>query len=114
MEKKKIESLMITNATEVSKHKTFLSIIRTFDMYKDGKISAETRYQTAFMLSQYLDIIVSHQLLNPLNYLYLDAAFMGYPVLHNAPMCKDVGYYYEGCDTVEAGKKLNWNTMIIT
>jgi hypothetical protein len=106
--KEKIESLMITNATEVSKHKTFLSIIRTFDMYKDGKISAETRYQTAFMLSQYLDIVVSHQLLNPLNYLYLDAAFMGYPVLHNAPMCKDIGYYYEGCDTVEASKKLNW------
>ena len=40
--------------------------------------------------------------------MYLDAAFMGYPVLHNAPMCKDVGYYYEGCDTVEASKKLNW------
>jgi hypothetical protein len=46
--------------------------------------------------------------LNPLNYLYLDAAYMGYPVLHNAPMCKDLGYYYEGSDTVEASKMLNW------
>jgi hypothetical protein len=37
----------------------------------------------------------------------LDAAYLGYPVLHNAPMCKDLGYYYEGSDTVEASKLLN-------
>lgn len=106
--KEKIEKLLITNSDQVAKHKTFLSIIKSFDMYKDNKIFAEKRYQTAYMLSQHLDIIVSHQLLNPLNYLYLDAAFMGYPILHNAPMCNDIGYYYEGSDTVAASKQLNW------
>jgi len=60
------------------------------------------------MLSQHLDILISHQILNPLNYLYLDAAFIGYPVLHNAPMCSDLGYYYEGSDTQEAAKVLDW------
>jgi hypothetical protein len=60
------------------------------------------------MLSQHADIMICHQLLNPLNYIYLDAAFMGYPVIHNAPMCKDIGYYYEGSDTIEASKQLNW------
>jgi hypothetical protein len=59
------------------------------------------------MLTQHLDVLICHQLLNPLNYLYLDAAYLGYPVLHNAPMCKDLGYYYEGSDTVEASKMLN-------
>lgn len=106
--KSKIEGLMITNGMEVAKHKTFMSMIKTFDLFKDGKLWADGRYQIAFMLSQYVDIVVSHQLLNPLNYLYLDAAFIGYPVLHNAPMCKDIGYYYEGSDTVEAAKMLNW------
>lgn len=106
--KNKIEKLLITNSEEVAKHKTFLSIIKTFDLYKDNKIFAEKRYQTAYMLSQYLDVLISHQLLNPLNYLYLDAAFIGYPVLHNAPMCQDIGYYYEGSDTVAAAKQLNW------
>jgi hypothetical protein len=33
---------------------------------------------------------------------------MGYPVLHNAPMCKDLGYYYEGSDTVDGAKKLDY------
>jgi hypothetical protein len=45
--------------------------------------------------------------MNPLNYLYLDVAYMGYPVLHNAYMCKDLGYYYEGSDTFGGGQMLN-------
>ncbi len=105
--RKHIDRLRITNATNVSKHKEFMSIIETFDLYKEGKVSAESRYQTAYMLTQHLDILICHQLLNPLNYLYLDAAYLGYPVLHNAPMCKDLGYYYEGSDTVKASKLLN-------
>ncbi len=106
--KNKIEKMLITNSENISTHKEFLSIIKTFDMYKDTKIFAEKRYQTAYMVSQYLDIVICHQLLNPLNYIYLDIAFMGYPVLHNAPMVKDLGYYYEGSDTVDGAKQLNW------
>lgn len=104
----KIGKLMITNSKDVSKHSEFLGIIKTFDLYRDGKITAESRYQTAYIVTQYLDIVICHQLLNPLNYLYLDVAYMGYPVLHNAPMCKDVGYYYEGSSTVDGASKLDW------
>ena len=49
-------------------------------------------------MSKYSDIAVSHQMENPLNYLYLDLAWMGWPIVHNAHLCKDVGYYYEGFD----------------
>jgi len=104
--KEKIDRLMITNSTNIVKHKEFMGMIKTFDLYKDGKINGEARYQTAYIVSQYMDVVISHQVLNPLNYLYLDVAYMGYPVLHNAPLCKDVGYYYEGGDTKEAAKML--------
>jgi hypothetical protein len=106
--KEKIEKLMITNSENVSKHKKFMSVIQTFDLFKDNKITAENRYQTAYILSQYIDVLICHQLLNPLNYIYLDAAYMGYPVLHNAPMCKDLGYYYNGSDTIDGAKQLDW------
>ena len=106
--KNKIDKMMITNSENVSKHKEFLSIIKTFDLHADGKITADARYQTSYMVSQYLDVVVCHQLLNPLNYIYLDVAYMGYPVLHNAPMCKDLGYYYEGSDTKDGARQLNW------
>jgi len=104
--KEKIDRLMITNSTNIVKHKEFMGMIKTFDLYKDGKINGEARYQTAYIVSQFMDVVISHQVLNPLNYLYLDVAYMGYPVLHNAPLCKDIGYYYEGGDTKEAAKML--------
>jgi hypothetical protein len=106
--KEKIRSLMITNAEKLKINHEFMGIVQTFDLYKDKKISGEARFQTAFMLTQHLDVLVCHQILNPLNYLYLDAAFLGYPVLHNAPLCKDLGYYYEGSDTVEGARKLDY------
>lgn len=106
--KNKIEKIMLTNALTLKDNKEFLSLLKTLDLYKDGKITAESRYQTAFVVSQHIDIVLCHQASNPLNYLYLDVAYMGYPLLHNATMCKDLGYYYEGSDTQKAGEMLNW------
>ena len=102
-----IESLLISNTVKLKTDKLFTSIVKTFDLYKDKKISTELRYQTTYLLSQHLDVLICHQLLNPLNYIYLDAAYLGYPVIHNAYMCKDLGYYYEGNDTVKGGQVLN-------
>lgn len=106
--KEKIESLMITNADKLKLNYEFMAHIKSFDLYKDKKITAEGRYQTAFILTQYFDVLICHQILNPLNYLYLDAVFLGYPVIHNAPLCKDLGYYYEGADTKRGAELLNY------
>jgi hypothetical protein len=106
--KKHISKLSISNSEKLKTHKTFLSLIKTFDLFNDGKIRVENRYQTSFFVSQYVDVVVCHQLLNPLNYLYLDVAYMGYPVLHNAYMCKEIGYYYENSDTMQGANMLNW------
>ena len=106
--KNKIGSLMITNAERLKTNHEFMGVIQTFDLFKDKKVSGEARYQTAFMLTQHLDVLICHQVLNPLNYLYLDAAFLGYPVIHNAELCKDLGYYYEGSDTITGAKHLEY------
>jgi hypothetical protein len=70
-------------------------IVKTLDLFEDNKISIESRYNTLFFMSKFADIAVSHQMNNPLNYLYLDLAWMGWPIIHNASLCKDIGYYYE-------------------
>lgn len=106
--KSHIDKLRITNGEQLKTNKLFMSYVKTFDLFKDNKISAESRYQTAYVLTQHLDVLVCHQILNPLNYLYLDAVYLGYPILHNAHMCKDLGYYYEGSDTIEGAKMLDW------
>lgn len=43
-------------------------------------------------------IIVSHQMFHSLNYVYYEAMYYGFPFVHNSPMLKDYGYYYEGDD----------------
>jgi hypothetical protein len=58
-------------------------------------------------MKTHADIAVSHQWENPLNYLYLDLAWMGWPIVHNAYLCKDIGYYYEDFNYEEGGKVLN-------
>jgi hypothetical protein len=84
----------------------FNNILSTLDIIKDKKCSIETRYNVLDFMSLYCDIAVSHQWENPLNYLYFDLAWMGWPVIHNAHLCKDVGYFYNGFNYEEGGNVL--------
>jgi hypothetical protein len=106
--RKHIECVRLTNAMKLRRNVQFMSHMKVFDLFKDNKITAEERYLTAFILTQHLDVVISHQMLLPLNYLYLDVAFMGYPILHNAPLCRDLGYYYDKSDTIGGAKLLNY------
>ena len=81
-------------------------IVQSLDLYKQKKISIEARYNSLIFMSSFADIAVSHQWENPLNYLYFDLAWFGWPILHNANLCKDIGYYYEGFNYEEGGKIL--------
>lgn len=106
--KEKIQRLMLMCADKISKDKTFLSLLKSYDIFKDKKVTSDGRYQTAFVMTQHADILVSHQMFNALNYLYLDAVYLGYPVLHNAWMCKDLAYYYDKSNVQEGAKQLEW------
>lgn len=105
--KEHIEFLRIISGDKLKSNKKFISIVNTFDLYKDKKMFVEKRYPIAYLLTQHLDVVVSHQLLNPLNYLYFDVVYLGYPLLHNAELCKDLGYYYEGSDLLQGAKVLD-------
>jgi len=84
----------------------FNKFVKSFDIVKDKKCSIETRYNTLSFMKDYADIVVSHQWGNPLNYVYFDLAWMGWPILHNAHLCKDIGYFYDNFNLIEASEKL--------
>ncbi len=84
----------------------FSRMTYSLDLYKDSKLSVEGRYVILYFMSRYAHIAISHQWENPLNYLYLDLAWLGWPIIHNAHLCKDIGYYYEGFNYEEGGKVL--------
>lgn len=37
----------------------------------------------------------------------MELAWLGWPVVHNAHLCKDVGYYYEGFNYEQGGQVLH-------
>ena len=104
-----ISHVYITNISDNKRFnlKFFNNIVSSLDLRKDKKISIEARYNTLHFMSHHSDVAVSHSLDNPLNYLYFDLCWMGWPLLHNSPMVKDFGYYYDDMNFIEGGEVLN-------
>jgi hypothetical protein len=106
--KHKIKNVYIMN---VNDKKTFhkdnlIQLTDCLDLRTDGKITMETRHRTMYIMTQYADIAVSHTWENYLNYVYFDLAWMGWPVVHNGKLCKEVGYYYDEFDYEAGGAML--------
>lgn len=109
---KNIKHLYITNINSSKiidfNMPIFNKLLNNIDLVKDKKCSIESRFNTLEFMTKVADIAVSHQWGNPLNYLYLDLAWLGYPIIHNAELCKDVGYYYNGFNYTEGSEMLDY------
>lgn len=91
-----IEKVLITNSNKLRENKEFIAFVKSgFDLYKDKKIFFDSRYPIVHYLSKFTDVVLCHQWGNDLNYLYLDAMYYGYPLVHNAYFIQDAGYHYE-------------------
>ena len=78
------------------KNDYFKSMIVNLDIVKNGtpKVKFTPRYPVSHYLAESAEVVLSHQWENPLNYSYLDALYLNFPLVHNAEMIKDMGYYY--------------------
>lgn len=88
------KQIYIGSGKKLLKNKYYMSMIKHFDVMHTNKLKYIGRYPVSTFLSSETDIVISHQWENPLNYAYLDALYYGYPLVHNAEMIKDAGYYY--------------------
>lgn len=103
----KIKHFYACNTYAKRNNPTFFNFIGYTDIVKDGIMTVEGRYQMPDFLSRYVDIVVSHQWENGLNYAYNDALYGGYPFIHNSKLLpKGVGYYYDQFDAFEGAKVL--------
>lgn len=96
----------ITNAEEYLNNPILIEIGRYIEINKDKKMVLDKRWPIVYALSFFSNIIISHQWGNPLNYAYLDVVYFGYPLIHNADLCKDIGYYYPNFELKKAGDLL--------
>ena len=96
----------ITNAIEYLNNPILNTIGKSLDINKDKKMVLHKRWPVVILLSLFSDMIISHQWGNPLNYAYLDVVYFGYPLVHNAHLCQDIGYYYPDFELKKAGDLL--------
>lgn len=90
-----IEFLHVTNAERLANNsKEFVSLMLQLDIVQNNKAAFVGRFDTPLFLAEMTDVVVSHQWENALNYFYFDVAWQGYPLVHNAHLCPDLGYYY--------------------
>jgi len=101
-----LKTIKITNTHKIKTNGEFVHLMNKLDIVKEHKATFEDRFPTAWFLSEHTDIVLSHQWENPLNYAYLDAVYMHYPLVHNAHLFKDAGYYYEGFNIDEGREQL--------
>jgi hypothetical protein len=96
----------ITNGTMFRDNPLLIDVVKELNIQKDGKLGFDPRWTVESLLTTFSEMIVSHQWGNPLNYAYLDVVYYGFPLIHNAHLCKDIGYYYEGYKLKDASKMI--------
>lgn len=91
--------LQVANAEHLAVHsREFIALMNQLDIVRKHKSVFLGRHETPTFLSQNTDIVISHQWGNPLNYFYLEVCWQGYPLVHNANLCRDLGYHYPDND----------------
>jgi hypothetical protein len=101
-----VEVVRILNTWHMKDLHVFVTFARTLDIVNHGAASFEGRYPTFDYMAHHGDCIVSHQWENAQNYIYYEALYGGYPLIHNSPLIKDYGYYYPDFDCAEGGAVL--------
>jgi hypothetical protein len=107
----KFESIQIASGEKLLKNGYYKTMIKQLDIVSEAKppkIKFTPRYPVCHYLAEATDVVISHQWENPLNYAYLDVLYYNFPLIHNADMIQDAGYYYPDFNIEVGSNLLNW------
>ena len=95
----RIAYLHVANSDRfVRDDREFSGLMRFLDIVRANKASFIGRVSTPTFLAEHTDIVISHQWDLPLNYFYLECCWQGYPLVHNAHLVRELGYFYPAHD----------------
>ncbi|MDE2357460.1 MAG: DUF2827 family protein, partial [Alphaproteobacteria bacterium] len=89
-----IAHLFMTNTDKIRDNRTFKEIALGLDIVQAGKATVEARWPFIDFAARHVEIVLSHQWENGLNYLFYEALHGGYPLVHNSPFLGVAGYFY--------------------
>jgi FkbM family methyltransferase len=100
------EIFRFCNTYKSKDNQSFVRFAQSLDIVKNGLSSFDNRFHYYEFMAHHGDCVVSHQWHNAQNYLYYETLHGGYPLVHNSPILKDVGYYYPDFDCRAGGEAL--------
>lgn len=101
-----LQSLRICNTLQIKDDPRFACAALTLDVVQHGLASFEGRAPLYEFMASHGDCIVSHHWENGQNYLYYEALYGAYPLVHNSEFIKGCGYYYPHFDCQAGGQAL--------
>jgi hypothetical protein len=101
-----LDAVRVYGTQNLRQQPTFVQFASGLDLVRHKLASFEDRYPFAQIVARGIDAIVSHQWENAQNYLYYEALYGGYPLIHNSDLIGDCGYRYHGFDCEEGGRVL--------
>jgi len=101
-----LERVWAYNTFHMKEHVTFNNFARNLDIVKHGLTSFEGRFPFCETVATNIDAVVCHHWENAQNYVYYEALYGGYPLIHNSPLIGDCGYRYHDFDCEEGGAAL--------
>ncbi len=94
------------NTVQLVGHPTWDYLVSSLDLTKAERLKTESRHDFAGFMSQFGDAVVVHQWRHETNYLYMDTLYGDYPLIHNSPWARQVGYYYPDSDVGAAADQI--------
>ena len=76
------------------------------DIQKNNKVKYLNREKVSKIFSHDISLVLSHQLLNGLNYTYLESLYFNIPLVHNSEYIKGAGYFYPDYNTQKGAAAL--------
>jgi hypothetical protein len=100
-------SQLTINCSGVIRDKRYFKFLMwQLDLQKNGKLFFTDRKTICRTFSEGRNVMISHQLLNGLNYTYLEALYFNIPLIHNSEYLRDTAYYYPNYDVEEGARQL--------
>jgi hypothetical protein len=80
--------------------------LNSLKAFADKVLSLESREPMIDILANKARVLVSHQIMNALNYTHFEFALNGYPFVHNSEMLSSYGYYYKENNVLDGKERL--------
>lgn len=99
------QSFYVTNAIQFANHPHFAKFCGALSIFKNKIATVEPRFHGTTFMKDHMDVMITHSWENSLNYVYLEALYGNYPVIHNSEFLP-VGYYYDSFSPVNKASYL--------